>query len=197
MIDILRNSGLWLDVILIIIPTVICIILIFKFAVPKRPVIGMGLAAGAGLLGYFLVKRRLKNAFDVEKKIAEHNQAMTEFKEKQKTRAELVLANNQVIKTLEKQNEKLGKKADKYKTEIQLIDEELKDRRALNEQLLKSSGAFLESTKNHSQERKELLRRFEEQSGYLEDDEPNQNTAGSKSGSASDIEIDGYRLLEE
>ncbi len=192
MVNFFSNAGNILDAILILIPIVVCIILVFKLVVPKRPTLGIGLAGGVGLLGYFLVKRRLKNAFDVEKKIAEHNEMINEFKKKQKTRYNAVMANKQVIETLTKQRKKLAKNTEKHETELRLIDEELKDRKALNEQLLKSSGVFLETVGKRSRERDELLERFEKQTDSPEIDRSPEKTKGE----ISKIEIDGYHLLE-
>ena len=193
MVNFFSNAENILDAILILIPIVVCIILVFKLVVPKRPVLGIGLAGGVGALGYFLVKRRLRNAFDVEKKIAEHNEMINEFKEKQKTRYNAVVANKQVIETLTKQRKKLAKNTEKHETELRLIDEELKDRKALNERLLKSSGVFSETVGKRSRERDELLERFEKQTGSPEIDRSSQEKTR---GEISKIEIDGYHLLE-
>jgi len=192
MVNFFSNAGNILDAILILIPIVVCIILVFKLVVPKRPALGIGLAGGVGLLGYFLVKRRLKNAFNVEKKIAEHNEMINEFKKKQKTRYNAVMANKQVIETLTKQRRKLAKNTEKHETGLRLIDEELKDRRTLNEQLLKNSGVFLKTVGKRSRERDELLERFEKQTDSPEIDRSPEKTKGE----ISEIEINGYRLLK-
>ena len=180
------------DVILLLIPVIIVIILIFKFVLPKRPVLGIGLAGGVGLLGYFLIKRRLKNAFDVEDKIAEHNEMIAEFKERQSIRYNEVMANKKVIENLEAQKEKLEKQGETYKTEIELIDAELNDRKKLNKQLIERSEHFLQETAGRSQSYEALLKRFREQSGNATPVEVSTTESGM-----SVIEIDGYRLTEE
>ena len=195
MVNFFSNVENILDAILILIPIMVCIILVFKLVVPKKPVVGIGLAGGLGLLGYLLIKRRLKNAFDVEKKIAMHNKIINEFKEKQKTRYSAVMANKQVIDTLTKQRNKLAKKAYKHETELRLIDEELKDRAELNEQLLKSSGIFLKTVEGRSMARDDLLKRFEQQSNS-HSPEIDSSTEGKTDGEIPRIEIEGYQLLE-
>ncbi|MFQ6115842.1 MAG: hypothetical protein ACE5NG_17415 [bacterium] len=192
--NIFGNLDTILEVAIIIIPVLFIIFLLFKFVVPKRPAVGIGLAAGVGLLGAFLVKKRLKNAFDVEKQIAEHNKMMAEFKEKQKNRYNAVMANKQVIATLEKQRKKLAKNEEKYRTEIELIDAELRDRREHNERLLKSSEALVETMRESSQETDELTRRFDDLVSSYEPVEEERPTSGTTA--PSDIEIGGYRLLE-
>ena len=194
MVNFFSNAGNVLDTILILIPVIVCIILVFKLVVPKKPLLGIGLAGGIGLLGYFLVKRRLRNAFAVEKKIAQHNEMINRFKIKQKTRYNAVMANKQVIATLTKQRKKLAKNAEKHETELRLIDEELKDRKTLNEQLLKSSAVFLETVEERNKERDELLERFERQSTSPEIAKFSQKGVDKNT---SKIEIDGYHLLEE
>ncbi len=181
----------WIDIIIIAIPVLVAIFLIFKFVIPKSPKLGFGLAIASSLLGAFLVGRKLKNAFDVEKKIAEHNEAMAKFKEKQKNRYEAVTANKKIIETLREQRKKLAKKGEEYRTEIDLIDAELNDRIALNEQLIRDADAFLESSEEKSAERKQLLDRMvRSQSGQIVEDEPR------ASDTIANIEINGYRLLE-
>ena len=154
------NLSLIMDILLILIPVLILILLLFKFVVPKKPALGIGLAIGGGLLGTWLVNRRLKSAFNVEKKLAAHNKMMAEFKAKQKQRAQAVVANRQVIKTLEKQREKLSEEAVKHETELKLIDRELEDRHKLNEEIVSKSSVFLEASEQGSENRKALLKRY-------------------------------------
>jgi hypothetical protein len=192
----LGNSKNIIDLLLLIIPFLFVLFLILKFVLPKRPALGIGLAGGVGLLGYFLVKRRLRHAFDVEKKIAEHNRSMAEFKERQKTRYDAVTANNQIIKSLEEQRKRLMKDEHRYENEIKLIDAEVEERRALNENLLQSSSTVLEEIRERSGGRRDLLRR----TGILPDAigiaEPVPEPVSAGEVSDSDLEVDGYRLLE-
>ncbi len=184
------NWSTVLDVALIIVPFIILIVVILKFVVPKKPALGIGLAIGGGLLGAWLVNRRLKSAFDVEKKLAEHNAMMAAFKARQKERAQAVIANQQVIKILEKQREKLSEEADRHETELKLLDRELEDRRQLNKKIVSESSDFLAESETNSAKRKALLQ------GYL-------SSNGTKkpaiivhtNGEASVIEVNGYHLF--
>ncbi len=178
-----------LDVAIIVIPLLIVLYLIIRFIVPKKPALGIGLALGGGLIGALLIRSRLKKAFDVEKKIAEHNDMMAKFKQKQKQRFEAVLANKRVIEVLEKQREKLAKNAAKHETELRLIEAELKDRKELNEKILSESAEFLESVEGRSADRKKLLEKYVTEGGEIADED---TTADG-----GDIEINGYRLIKE
>ncbi|MDI6792419.1 MAG: hypothetical protein QME81_06065 [bacterium] len=186
----------YIEILVVLIPVIVAICLIFKFVVPKHPKIGIGLAVGAGIFGAYLVNRKLKKAFNVEKKIAEHNENMAQFKEIQKTRNEVVMANKSVIDTLKKQREKLAKKGNKYQTEIDIIDAELQDRQTLNKKLIKNAGEFVETSKTRSEKRRELLRRYKEESGFVEIVQPERESIETESPASTDIEINGYRLLE-
>ncbi|HHJ53106.1 MAG TPA: hypothetical protein ENJ89_07915 [Caldithrix abyssi] len=183
----LLNWQTALDTAIIVIPLLIVLYLIVRFIVPKKPALGIGLALGTGLIGALLVRSRLKKAFDVEKKIAEHNEMMARFKQKQKQRYEAVLANKRVIEVLEKQRKKLAKDAAKHETELRLIEAELKDRKELNEKILSESEEFLASVEGRSAERKRLLDRYAAETG----DVPQESDSGGP------IEIDGYRLIKE
>ena len=188
----LMNVRTIADVLIILLPLLLILYLIIRFIVPKKPTLGIGLAIGGGLLGAFLLRSRLKKAFDVEKKIAEHNEMMAKFKAKQKQRAQAVLANKQVIDTLEKQRKKLAKNAQKYETQLKLLDAELNDRKKLNEKILSESQEFLQSLEGRSAKRQALLRQYEQSATGEPQPEPeNRGTADRP-----DIELDGYRLLE-
>lgn len=184
------NVSTLLDIIIILIPMIIIGYLIFKFLIPKKPVLGIGLALGGGLLGAWLLRNRLQKAFDVEEKLAEHNEMMAKFKAKQKQRFQAVIANKQVIANLEKQRQKLAKKGQQHTTELKLIDAELADRRSLNEQILSGSAEFLQSVDQHSADRQKLLQRY-----YGAANQPEQPLPKNK-GTVQDpdIELDGYRL---
>ncbi|HGY56769.1 MAG TPA: hypothetical protein ENK44_13770 [Caldithrix abyssi] len=184
------------DVAIILIPVLIAIILTWKFVVPKRPVLGIGLALGAGLLGAFFVNRRLKKAFDAEKTIAEHNEMMAKFKEKQKQRFETVMANKKVIEELEKQKKKLEKKGEKYATEVELLNKEIEERTELNKKVLADSDEFLKSIEERRTSIDDLLKRYEADGAVsstheTEPEIPNRGTPDNP-----DIEVDGFRLLE-
>jgi len=184
------------DIAIILIPVVIAIVLIWKFVVPKRPALGIGMAIGAGLLGAFFVNRRLKKAFDVEKKLAEHNQMMAKFKEKQKQRFETVMANKKVIEELEKQKKKLEKKGGQYATEVNLLKKEIEERSELNKKILADSEEFLESLEERRSSIKDLLERYEAESGTVVSHEPEPDIPNRGTGEHPDIEIDGFRLLD-
>ncbi|RMG67273.1 MAG: hypothetical protein D6715_05180 [Calditrichaeota bacterium] len=188
MASLLSDLKLILSVLLILIPVIIGIYLVFKMVVPRRPALGIGLAGGLGLLGYWLARRRLKQAFDVEKALAEHNAMMDAFKKRQKERYNAVMANKTVIEELEKQKRRLEKDREKYRTEIALIDAELKERRRFNDLLLKESGDFLEQIASRSEQRRALLDRYLATSGATEPEEPHPH--------GQEIEIAGYRLKE-
>jgi len=189
----LRN---WLDVVLLLIPILVVLFLIIKFVLPKKPALGIGLAGGVGLLGYFLVRRQMQNAFEVEKKIAEHNWMMAEFKEKQKTRYNAVMANKQIIDNLEKQRQKLAKDEQKYQDELRLLDAELDDRRKLNDELLKSSSEFLATSVSRSQARQKLLQDYEAQSQNSKQTSTDAAATPATGGAGTAIEVDGYHLQE-
>ncbi len=183
------NWNTVLDVTLILIPVIVLIFIIFKFVVPKKPALGIGLAIGGGLLGAWLVNRRLKSAFDVEEQLAAHNKMMAAFKAKQKERSQAVTANLQIIKTLEKQREKLSEEAAKHETELKLLDRELQDRRRWNEKIVSESSDFLAESETNSARRKALLKRFLASGGVTESPIiPLKVEAGA-------IEVDGYHLF--
>ncbi len=184
------------DVAIILIPVLVAIILIWKLVLPKRPVMGIGLALGAGLLGAFLVNRRLKKAFDVEKKLAEHNEMMAKFKNKQKQRFEAVTANKKVIKELEKQKNSLEKKGEKYATEVELLNKEISERSELNKKLLEDSGEFLESLEERRASIDELLKQYERETAAAANYEPEPEIPNQGSAERPDIEINGFRLEE-
>jgi len=184
------------DVAIILIPVLIAIILIWKFVVPKRPVLGLGTAIGVGLLGAIFVNRRLKKAFDVEKKLAEHNEMMAKFKEKQKQRFEAVVANKKVIDELEKQKKKLEKKGDKYATEVRLLEKEISDRSQLNKKILDDSEEFLDSLEERRSSIKDLLERYEAEGGTAVTHEPEPEIPNRGSSDNPDIEVNGFRLLD-
>ncbi len=188
MANLFSDIKLILSVVLILIPILVGIYLVFKMVVPRRPVLGIGLAGGLGLLGYWLARRRLKTAFDVEKALAEHNAMMDAFKKRQKERYNAVMANKTVIEELEKQKQRLENDREKYRTEIALIDAELRERRQWNERLLKESGDFLEQIKLRSARRQALLNHYLATSGVTPAEQPDPHGV--------DIEIGGYRLKE-
>lgn len=188
----LINWRTLLDVGIILLPLLIVLYLVIRFILPKKPALGIGLAIGGGLLGAFLIRSRLKKAFDVEKKIAEHNEMMAKFKAKQKQRAQAVLANKQVIDTLEKQRKKLAKNAQKHETQLKLLEAELNDRKELNDKILSESEEFLQSLEGRSAKRQALLRQYQNATASEPQEEPeNRGTAEHP-----DIVLDGYRLLE-
>jgi hypothetical protein len=192
MMDFFGNFGKYLEIIILAIPFIVAIILIIKYVLPKRPALGIGLAGGVGLVGYFLVRNKLKRAFQVEDQIADHIKDMAEFKNVQKNRYKAVLANKEIIDELEKQRTKLAKNSDKYETEIKLLDAELADRRAMNEKLLDNSKELLKTTEERTSERDDLLQRFMKESGVsgIVSTPATTPTAGEQ------IEINGYRLKE-
>ena len=71
---ILNYSG---DLLLVLIPVVAAIILIVVFVLPKHPKIGAGLLAGTGIIGFFLLRSRLKNAFSLEERISKYPGAIS------------------------------------------------------------------------------------------------------------------------
>ncbi len=184
------------DVAIIAVPVLIVIYLVFKFLVPKKPALGIGLAIGGGFLGAWLIRRRLKAAFDVEKELAAHNEMMAQFKDKQKNRAQAVLANKQVIDTLEKQREKLSEKAEEHSTELQLIEAELEERKKLNTKILTDSEAFLDNSEKRSENRKKLLEQYEDENGSISGDAPLEEVSNKGTAEEPRIEINGYRLIQ-
>ncbi len=177
----LSSIRIWLDLLLLLLPLLVAMWLVYKLVLPKNPKLGLGILSGLGLIGAFLTQRKLKKAFAVEDKLSEFNENYARFKEIQKRRHQAVTANRRVIKVLEAQRQKLAKNAEKYKTELQLIDAELKDRLKLNEALINNAEEFVTTVKARSAARKRLLQ------------DVNQPPASS----GSDIEIDGHRLIEE
>ncbi len=182
----LGSLQIWIDVIIILIPVLVAVALIWKLVIPRHPKLGIGLISGIGLIGGYLIQRKLKKAFAVEEKLAEFNENFAQFKEVQKRRQEAVSANQQVINALQKKRRMLERNAEKYQTELRLIDAELEDRKKLNEQLLKDAASFMSGAEKRSAERLKLI-------GGLPPNEESEVPAGSN----APIEIDGYRLLEE
>ncbi len=182
----LGSLQVWIDVLVILVPIVVAAVLVWKLVIPRHPKLGIGLISGLGLIGGYLIHRKLKKAFAVEEKLAEFNENFAQFKEVQKRRQEAVSANQQVINVLQKKRRKLEKNAEKYRTELQLIDAELKDREKLNERLLKDAASFVTGAKKRSEERLKLI------GGLPPEEEPEASADGN-----APIEIDGYRLLEE
>jgi len=186
----LGNMDTILDVLIILIPLLIALFLVFKFVFPKKPLLGIGLALGGGLLGAFFIRRRLQKAFDAEDEIARHNTMMAEFKKKQKQRSQVIAANEEVIKYLKKQKNKLEKKGDKFEIQKKQIDKELKDRQRLNEKILSDSDEFLNSLKTKDAARMDLLKQ-------LEDEQAMQTDFSQEGGPTQEaIEVNGYRLIK-
>jgi len=190
------NMNLIVDLAIIIVPFLILIILIIKFVVPKKPALGIGLAIGGGLLGAWLVKRKLNNAFDVEKQLALHNEKMAQFKDKQKQRSQAVLANKQIIDTLEKQKKKLIAAGKEHSTELKLIDAELEERKVLNKEILEDADAFLESTEKRSTSRKNLLKEYQDEGTSISADAPVTTVPNRGTSEEPDIEISGHRIIK-
>ena len=190
------NFTLIIDIAIIAVPTLIVMYLLFKFIVPKKPALGIGLAIGGGLLGAWLVRKRLQAAFDVEKELAAHNEMMAEFKDKQKNRAQAVLANKQVIDTLEKQRKKLSREAEKHSTELELIEAELEERKKLNTKILTDSEAFLETAEKRSKNRQNLLDKYRTENGSISGDTPLEEVSNKGTAEDPHIEINGYQLIK-
>lgn len=180
------------DITIIVIPVLLVLGFVFKFVVPKKPLLGIGLALGGGLLGAWLVNRRIRSAQDAEERLAAHNKMMAAFKDKQDQRAEAVLANSKIIETLEVERQKLAEKEDAQSAKLKLIDSELNDRRELNKEILSDSGAFLDSVKNRSRDRQNILDRFLAEGGSLSGDAP----ISEPDGNSAQIELNGHRLIE-
>ncbi len=179
----LSGFKVWLDVIIILVPVIVALILIWKLVLPRHPKLGVGLIAGVGLIGGYFVQRKLKKAFAVEDKLAEFNEDFARFKETQKRRQEAVSANQEVIRVLQKKREKFARHADRYQTELKLIDAELQDRLALNKQLLEDASSFVAGARARSKERQKLIGTLPAESAPTDPNAP--------------IEIDGYHLIRE
>ncbi len=174
----------WLDVLIILIPVIVALILIWKLVLPRNPKLGIGLIAGVGIIGGYFIHRKLKKAFAVEDKLAEFNEEFARFKETQKRRQEAVSANQEVIRVLQKKREKLAKHADRYQTELKLIDAELQDREMLNKKLLEDASSFVAGARARSKARQKLI-------GALPE------TTETPTDATAPIEIDGYHLIKE
>lgn len=180
------NWSLWLDIALLALPVLLVLFFILKFVVPKKPLLGIGLAIGTGLFGAWLVRRRLQGAQDAEAELAAHNKMMAEFRDKQDKRAKSVLANKKIIETLQEQRQKLAKDAQKYETELKVLDAELQDRKKMNEVLLDDSNRFLSASEKRSVSRKKLLAGF---------DQPATDVVNTGTVDDPQIDINGYRLI--
>ncbi len=180
------------DVTIIVIPILLVLGFILKFIVPKKPLLGIGLVVGGGLLGSWLINRRLRSAQDAEERLATHNKMMAAFKDKQDQRAEAVLVNKKIIDTLEAQRAKLAEKQEKHRDELKLIDAELSDRQKLNKDILSDSGDFLNTVAKRSRGRKNILDRFITEGESLSGDAP----VSEPDGNSTQIEINGHRLIE-
>jgi hypothetical protein len=190
------NIGLILDVLIILIPVAIAIFLLFKFVVPKRPALGIGLAVGGGLIGAWLIGRRIKGALDVERKLAEHNEMMAKFKSKQKNRFEAVMANKKMIDELEKQRDKLAAQGDKYKTEVELLNKEIEDRHKMNKTVLENTDEFVSSLENRRKSIGSLLDRFEAEKTATPSHEPQPVIPNLGTADQPKIEVNGFSLQE-
>lgn len=194
--EIFSDFSLLLDIAIILIPVLIAIFLIFKFVVPKKPALGIGLAIGGGLLGAFLIGRKLKNAFDVEKKLAEHNDMMAKFKNKQKSRFEAVTANKKIIEELEKQRDKLKSQGEKYQTEVDLLNAEIEDRHKLNKKILDNSNEFLSSLESRRESIGDVLSRYNAEKETINTGQPEPMPVNLGSTEKPDIQVDGFQLSE-
>jgi septal ring factor EnvC (AmiA/AmiB activator) len=121
---------------------------------------------------------------------------MAEFKEKQKQRAQAVLANKKVIETLQQQREKLAKDADKYSTELDLIDAELKERKELNKKILENADSFMDSVEKRSTDRKKLLEQYYDEGNSISADTPVPAVPNRGTAAVPDIEINGHRIIK-
>lgn len=182
------------DILFILIPIGLVLFLLYKFIFPHNKKAGGLLMAGTSILGYFLVRSKLNNALSIEKRIAEYNQDMADFKNRQKTRANLVHANKTIITNLEKQAEKLKKNEEKYSDELNAINAEINERKKLNEKVLSDTDAFIEASEQRSKERRKILEQLKngpETVGIVQSEiTPENNSSGEL------ILIDGYSLKE-
>jgi hypothetical protein len=71
-----RLSAYGSDILIVAVPFIAIIVLLYLFVVPKNSKLGYALMAGTGILGFFMVRSRLKNAFAVESKIAQYHKEM-------------------------------------------------------------------------------------------------------------------------
>ncbi len=183
------NFGIWIETLIMLLPFIGVIILAAIIVVPRKPALGLGIIAGTGILGGFFVKRHLKHLFDVEKRLAEHNEMIAEFKKKQKTRFEAVETNRQIVKVLEKRQQELERDAGDHTEELKLLDKEIKERKVLNKNLLENTDAFLAKSERNSAGRLELLRRYRASTAEVE-------TGAGDAVADERIIIEGYFLRE-
>jgi len=180
----ISKIGELIDIIIILSPLIVILFLVFKFVLPKSPGLGIGLAGAVGIFGYFLIKRKLKKAQDIENQISEHNEMMAEFTTIQNTRAESVAANEEIINQLTKMRNKLDVKNEQHRTKLKLIDAEINEREKLNRDLLSRSSVVLNSIGERSRERRRVLDLIEPR--------PTPSSIDESDG----IEINGYSLSE-
>ena len=83
--------------ILLILLFIFIICLILKFIFPKRPILGIALATGAGIFGYLFLRHRWKTSSKIQEKIDQFNDSMAEFKEEQQRKIQIVKENEEKI----------------------------------------------------------------------------------------------------
>lgn len=187
--DWLTQLGISRDTLILLLPLLIVAVLFVMLVIRKSPLLGVGMLAGAAVLGTWLVKnKKLQSAFEIEKKVAGKNEKLKQFKERQKERYQAVMANREIITELEKKLKQLQKQPAANKIEIQLLEKEISERKALLEKLLK--------------EEDDILPAESPQPGDTGDnkldvyDYPEEDGGDSVSPRPGKIELNGYRLIE-
>ncbi|KAA3658843.1 MAG: hypothetical protein DWQ10_10295, partial [Calditrichaeota bacterium] len=142
-----------------------------------------------GIIGAFFLKRRIDKIFAVEKKNAEHSEELRTFKNRQKRRSEAVLANEEAMRLLQKQREKLAKNADQHKTKIETLDKEIEERQQLQEKLMEDPDTILSTSGQKGQERVA-------QSNTIETDPPQFPLRHETDKEFPSFELLGHRLTE-
>ncbi len=187
--DWLTQIGMSRDTLILLLPLLIVVVLFLMLVIRKSPLLGMGMLAGAAVLGTWLVKnKKLQSAFEIEKKLAGKNDNLKQFKERQKERYQAVMANREIIAELEKKLKQLQKQPARNKIEIQLLEKEISERKTLLEKLLKEEDDIFSAEPppptNAGDNKLDVYDYPEEDGG---------ETVSPKPGK---IELNGYRLIE-
>lgn len=179
------------EAILLLVPVIITAILFCVLIISRnKSRLGIGLLAVTGLFGLLFSRdRRLREAFDLESKLEKSNRAFGDFKRRQRGRYNAVTANLQVITELQRQLAKMRKNPAENRTEIKLLEVEMRERKELNKKFLNDGeNPIPQTSANGSHKNGNIFEVYDlQENGFL---------SGLPKSLLEDIEIDGHRLLK-
>ncbi len=176
---------------LLLMPAIITMLLFCIMIISRnKSRLGIGLLAVTGFLGLLFSKdRRLREAFDIESKLAKTNRTLNDFKKRQRGRYNAVTANLQVISELQRQLARLRKNPAENRTEIKLLEVEMKERKELNDKFLSDGENPIMDVHSNGQANNGHALEFYnfQENNYL---------SNLSQSTLEDIEIDGHRLFK-